>query len=105
MALEQRDDRAGCGVPISRISVVMVVFRPAVSKKERLGPIPVAALQRLLKVLGERARFDHSLQRKQNVRRVETIDPLLVRFDAVRPRAVRSLLIDDVTSGTLGLAT
>src|SRR5689334_6577975 len=90
---------------IGRISVVMVVFRPAVSKKERLGPVAKPTLQRSLKLIRERASIDYSFQRKQDVRAVKAVDPLLVRFGAVEPGAVGLLLINDVTGGALGFMT
>src|SRR4051812_46763785 len=87
------------------IRIVIVVFRPAVRKKERLLPVTEAMFQRLLKLFTERAIRVYSFQRKQNVRCVEAVDPRLVWFSPVAPRAVRLLLVDDVSSGALCFMT
>ena len=81
---EKRNDCTGCGVRIRRIKIVIVVFRPTVRKKERVLPISIAVLERLLKFAFS-YRVDYALQREEYLSGVEVVDPRLLWFCAVEP--------------------
>src|SRR6185369_10390791 len=100
-ALEESYNCTGCGVRIRRIKVVIVVFRPTVRKKEGVFPVLIATLEPLLKFIFS-CRVYYALQREEYVSGVEVVDPCLFGFGAVEPRAVRLLVVDDVTGRAFG---
>src|SRR5262249_44180846 len=87
---------------IRRIKVVIVVFRPTVRKKEGGLPVLIAAFERRLKFIFSCRDVGYALQGEEHVSGVEVVDPRLLWFGAVQPRAVRLLVVDDVTSRAFG---
>ncbi len=98
----QRDYSSGGSVRISRIKLVMVVFRPSIRKKEARAPEFVATPKRFseLRCRSCCAKVSYPRQRGEQKGRMKVIDPGLIDFGTVLPGAILTLLTSDIASGT-----